>query len=503
MLIRHPTIYLDHTGASTHALLVREGRIAAVGDDAIHGAESTDEVIRPDATCLFPALGDAHVHLWGLGLRAGTVDLRGLGADEALDRLADAVPQTEGWVFGINLDEHNFEDGRRITRRDLDELFPDHPVCIHRVDRHAMWVNSAALERADFRQNWEFSDGGRIERDEHGEPTGYLVDAAMEPIADAIPAPGLAEDRRVFFESARKFRNFGVAFCTVARSSTTHLSMLSELADSDQLPLAIDVLIDGMDDGLDEWVERGPRIGDDLRVAGIKFYADGALGSAGAHLLSEYKSGGKGVKIHPEGFLRRRIPELMDSGWQIAVHAIGDAACREVLDAFEATDADDRRRLRPRVEHAQMVAPKDCPRFAELDVIASIQPIHLRSDAPWAPQMLDGEQLDRLFPWRRLLPAPLAGGSDYPIDDPNPWHGIATAMTRRGADGEPFRPDQALDRREALSLYTAGAAYASHRESDLGALHPGFRAACIALDTDPFQAAPDDIRATEASILID
>lgn len=498
MLIRHPQIYLDASGDNTDALLVRDGRIRATGDKARHGANSDDETIRPDGTCLFPALGDAHTHLWGLDLRAGTVDLRGLDADAALMVLADADPGPRGWIFGANLDEHNFSAGTRVTRRQLDDLYPRTPVCIHRVDRHAVWVNTAALERTDFQSRYTPTGGGRVERDDQGKPAGRLVDDAVDTFFEAVPDPGPVEDRAAAIESANRLHDHGIGFCTVAYCPTSHLSVVRQLTDSDEFPLALDVLVEGTDDDFDAWLQEGPTDEEDLRIAGVKFFADGALGSQGARLLEPYRSGDRGLKMHSDGYLERRIPKLMQQGLQVAVHAIGDAATREVLDAFEAVPDSIRRRLRPRLEHAQMVAPDDIPRFAALDVIASIQPIHLRSDAPWADEHLNDEQLERLFNWRSLSATTLAAGSDYPIDDPNPWHGIATALTRRGSDGRPFRPEEALTRSEILEAYTRGAARASHREQDFGSLHPGRRAGVIALDTDPFEASPDEIWETAA-----
>ena len=503
MLILHPTIYLDSAGAATDALLLRDGKVVAVGDSARQAAGAEDKRVRPDGVCVMPALADAHIHLYGLGLRAGTVDLRGLDADDALTAMADAEAQTEGWIFGTNLDDNQFSPDQRVTRADLDRLFPDNPVCIHRVDRHAVWANTAALERARFDEVYTPSAEGRAQRDADGELTGLLVDAAMEPLLSTIPEPGQAETRAVFGESIAMLHAFGIGFCTIARSEVRHLGMVQTAVQNGEIPVALDVLVDGMDRDLDAILEAGPVVDHErgFRMAGIKFFSDGALGSAGAHLLEPYRQGGLGLPIHDEGFLRRRIPELMTLGWQVAVHAIGDAANRRVLDAFEEVPAQVRRQLRPRIEHAQMVTAKDCPRFAELTVIASIQPIHLRSDAPWAPQRLSEAQLERLFPWRDLLPTPLAAGSDYPIDDPNPWHGIATALTRQGYDGEPFRPEQALTRQEIIAAYTSGAAFASHREAQFGALHPGFHATAIVVDVDPFQAPAEDIWDAKATHL--
>ncbi len=498
MLIFHPHIYLNAAGDTTDALLVRQGRVVATGDDARAGATSRDPVLRPDGACLFPALGEAHIHLWGLGLRSGSVDLRGLHAGALLDTLQDQSPGPSGWIFGHNWDEHHFQPDRPLTLARLDALFPDTPVCLRRVDGHALWVNTAALNQTDFLSRYHPTPGGLVERAPDGTLTGRLVDAAMEPLLERVPHPTEAEDRLVCKRTLSTLRSHGVAFCTLAFCPTDRVSMLTSLARDADTDVFVDALVDAEDRDLETFLDRTtPGLvvpgASGLRVGGIKFFADGAMGSAGAHLLEDYRTGGRGLRLYEEGALKRRIPALMKRGWQVAVHAIGDAAAREVLDAFAAAPASLREALRPRLEHAQIVAPDDAPRFAALQVIASIQPIHLRSDAPWAARRLHPHQLDRLFAYRRLLPAVLAGGSDYPIDDINPWHGIATAVSRQGADGVPFRPEEALTVSEALQAYTEGAAFAAHLEEDFGSLTPGHRAAIIALSDDPFSSSPQKI----------
>ena len=497
MLLLHPRIYLDATGACTDALLIRDGRVVAIGKEAkaaVGDSSAVGEPVhKPQGACLFPALGEAHIHLWGLGLRGGSVDLRGMDVDAIIEALKDAQPQTDGWIFGTNWDEHNFSAHQDLSRERLDELFPDNPLCLRRVDGHAFWVNTAALQRCRFHQNYQPGDGGFAEVDAQGQLTGKLVDLAMEPVIDALPQPDIEEDREVFLKTCQTLRDQGIAFCTLAFCPVDRLDMLKELSADQKIPLHVDVLVDGMDPDLDEVLSEGPFHGENLRIGGVKVFADGAMGSAGAHLLTPYRTGGRGMRIHPEGFLARRIPELMQQGWQVAVHAIGDAAAREVLDAFENVPSELRKKLRPRLEHAQIVDPRDSPRFDELDVIASIQPIHLRSDAPWAARRLHPEQLQNLFPWRSLLPATLCAGSDYPIDDLNPWHGISTAMTRKGSDGVAFRPEDALNLSEILAAYTTGAAFAAHCEDDFGTLHPGARAEFAILAVDLFEATPEEI----------
>jgi hypothetical protein len=215
-------------------------------------------------------------------------------------------------------------------------------------------------------------------------------------------------------------------------------------------------------------------------------------------LLDGYPDGSSGVSIIEPDALAARARTLSAKGWQVATHAIGDLGARHVLDAYETIPEAQRNDLRPRLEHAQMLHDDDLGRLSELGVIASIQPIHMRSDVAWADRVLPEAQLRRLFRWGDLAThTALAAGSDYPIEDPNPWHGIATAMSRRDARGRGFHPEQALTVEGALAAYTTGAAYAAHTEGQSGQLRPGFDADVIALDRDPFESTPDEIWETE------
>jgi predicted amidohydrolase YtcJ len=514
MLIKHPTIYLDAAGRTTDALLIRDGHVQAVGEQAVERRERDERVVEPEAACLFPALADAHCHLWGVGLRAGSVDLSGTRSTaEMYERLRahDMSTSPTDWALGYGWDEHNWPDGERLERDELDKIFGDTPVCFHRVDRHAIVVNSSALRRAGLDDTYEPTQGGRVMRDEHGKLTGVLIDQAMKPVLDAIPGPSEDEDRQVFLRTAREFLGHGITCAHMALTSVDRLAMLREMAAQDELPVRVYTIVDASDARLSEVLDIGP-IHDPqgwLSIGALKFFADGALGSQGAHLLEPYalaaneptdneptnnKQGGHGLVMTDPTELSRNIAALMDDGWQVAVHAIGDAGARHVIDAFDAVPERTRARLRPRLEHAQMLTDRDCERLGGLSAIASIQPIHLRSDGAWADQILSDTQLDRLYPWPQLVKnATLAAGSDYPIEDCNPWHGIATAMTRKTTSGEAFFGEKRLPREQILEAYTAGAAFAAHWEGVMGQLDEGFVADVIALDRDPFEVTADEM----------
>lgn len=504
MLFLHPKIFLAadpiHT---TDALLVENGRITAIGAEAKQ-LGGHHEIVKPGGVCLFPALADAHVHLWGLGIRAGTVDLRGMSVSEIYEALEAAERHSSGWLLGVNWDENIWTDGSQLQISELDRRFPNTPVYLRRVDFHALQVNSKALEIAQIGPTYDCGSDGRVGRDSAGNLSGLLIDKAMEPINRITPALTAAEDRAVFEETATMLKQFGIASAHMAWVSVERLSMLQEMHAEKSLPIRVYAMIDGLDDALPEVLARGPLHDGDgwLSMRALKFFADGALGSRGARLLEPYLDGSYGIQIHGDNELAARTKLLMESGWQVAIHAIGDYAVREVLDAFQTVNAQVRKKLRPRLEHAQMVSPEDCIRFETLQTIASIQPAHLRSDVVWVNESLRQDQISRLFPWRQLAPyTTFAAGSDYPIDDPNPWHGISAAIMRRDANGCEFSVDQALTRREILGAYTRGAAFAAHWDGILGELRPGFAADIIALDRDPFTETGRSIGETKVEAM--
>ncbi len=508
MIVLHPRIYTRAAhGVLTDALLVRDGRVVATGDDARAAQTPADRVLTPEGACVFPALADAHIHLWGLGMRPDTLDL---GAARSPDDVYAAVRdeaarRPEGWIIGFGWDENLWEGGGRLEAAALEEAVPGRLVSLKRVDHHALFASPAALVAAGIfpaspGAPHEGGASGHVARDADGQPTGLLVDDAMRPVRDAIPPVTEADDERLLFDHAARLRGLGIASAHMAYASVASVGMLDRLIAEGRLPMRISVMIDAHDPHLDALLEAGPRLDPDARcsVASIKFFADGAMGSRGALMLEDYVGGGRGLAVVGAEELAARVPELAAAGWQVATHAIGDAAARAVLDAYSLCAPTDRAATRPRVEHAQIMTSEDVARLGALGILASIQPIHMRSDAPWAAQALHPHQLERLFSFADLgAVAALSGGSDYPIDDPNPWRGIHAAVTRLGADGRVFRADQALTRAQALHAYTLGAAHAARWEDRLGALEPGFEADLIALSHDPLECPDDDLPAIE------
>ncbi|MEC9398478.1 MAG: amidohydrolase [Myxococcota bacterium] len=499
-LLLHPCIYLDAAGNRTDALLVRDGVVTATGDDARaqHDA-SREPVIEPPGACLFPALADAHIHLWGLGQRVGLIALQHTRTPaEILDVLA-AHPRDaslSGWIEGHGWDQHRWPDDQNLTRAMLDEVCPDVPVCLYRVDHHAALVNSAALRAAGVDRSVQDPEGGRFGRTADGDLDGLLVDDAISKVTKHIPPEDEEELAQIYSERAMMLRSFGITCAHMAWTSVRGARMTRSLHERAELPIRTVCMVDCRDEELDELLDEGPWRDEQatLSIACIKFFADGAMGSRGALMETPYRDGSTGIAVTSARELSERIPDLMRRGWQVAAHAIGDLGGKNVLDAYELAGEVARRDTRPRLEHAQIVRAADFERYEELGVIASMQPIHFYSDGSWASRVIDDDQLSRLYCWRTLDERTvLAGGSDFPIDDPNPWHGIATFLTRTHAGDKQFHPEQAISLEAALAAYTTGAAFAAHWEDRLGKLEVGFQADVIALDRDPFTASAEQI----------
>lgn len=486
-LVQHDTIYLDASGHATHALLIGDGRILAIGQEAIERAVKKEiPTIRPQGACLFPALTDAHAHPWGLAQRAGVVDLSAAhSTTEVYARLRAARPSPNGWIVGSRWDQHDWEDTHMLDLPTLDALWPNTPTLLYRTDYHAVWCNSLALKKAGYSQ------------DDITQSQGLLVDEHMTRAIRALGPTTPEDDKQTFTRHAASLRAMGVGGVHQAFMRVRDVAMLDTWLRDDLLNVRVYGMIDAHDDDLQTILDQGPRHDPNARLSlrTIKFFADGALGSQGALLHEPYSGSNQtGQAVTSAHELRTRIPELAQAGWQVACHAIGDRAATHVLDAYAACTPHARQHTRPRLEHAQMMRVEDIQRMKALGVIPSIQPIHFHSDMPWVHQHLSDAQLERLFRWADLQGgAPLCAGSDFPIDDPNPWHAMATAMTRRARDGQQYAPEHALTRKAILAAYTSGAAWAAHWERDLGHLRVGACADWIALSTDPFEATPQQL----------
>ncbi|TQM17664.1 hypothetical protein FB548_1049 [Pseudoxanthomonas sp. 3HH-4] len=479
------------------------GRVLAVGDAKALLARYPDAK-RIDATgkTVIPGLIDAHGHVMGLGyalMRVDLVDARDKA--EVIVRLRAYEKQLppNAWLLGSGWDQNDWPEKAFPTAADLDAAFPERPVWLERVDGHAGWANSAALRAAAAKAvrplegDWQ-PDGGRIERIE-GKPSGVFVDAAMSLVHAVVPAPDTAYRRQALEKALQAAVRNGLTGVHDMGVSREDLALMVQFADEQRLPLRIDAYADGDGAALADLCARGlyGHAGGRLQMRGVKLYADGALGSRGAALLEDYSDdpGNRGLLVTEPGALEAAMRKAHGCGVQVATHAIGDRGNRLVLDAYQRVlGGTAKMDHRWRIEHAQVVAPEEFPRFAELGVIASMQPTHATSDMPWAQDRLGPVRIKGAYAWQRMQAngVKLALGSDFPVESVDPRRGLHAAVTRQDVHDHPaggWRAAERLSAAEALRGFTADAAWAAHDERDVGRLAPGFRADFVVLDEDP------------------
>lgn len=490
---------VDDARPAAEALAVVDGRIAAVGSSSeVFEAHPDLERISAGGRTVVPGFIDAHAHLMDLGIEQMEVDLRGT---ESVDAAVERIRQYRGanpdqaWITGRGWNQELWPDPVFPTRADLDEAFPDVPIWVERVDGHAGWANTAALEAAGFEEimNADDTEGGAVIRNDEGEPTGVFVDEAMSLIKNALPERDDAWFDRALELALQKTASVGLTGVHDAgdKVNVETIDRYKRFIDEGRFPLRVYAMI-GWEypDAVDQYCnDHLIGYGGRLTVRSVKMYVDGALGSRGAALIEDYSDdpGNRGLVKMDRDSLAASTERALECGYQVNSHAIGDRANRIALDVYEAADvsADDRHRI----EHAQIVHPDDIPRFMELGVIAAMQPTHATSDLNMAEDRVGPDRIRGGYAWRSFLDqgTPLAFGSDFAVEKPDPLLGFFAAVTRQTEDLFPeggWYPEQSLTRAEALHAFTMGAAYASFQEDELGSLSPGKRADFTVLSHD-------------------
>lgn len=481
------------------------GRILAVGDAAALAKQYPDaRRLDVGKATVVPGLIDAHAHVGGLGFAMMGADLVGTANKaEILARLkAKAAALKPGeWLLGNGWDQNDWPEQAFPTAAELDAAFPDRPVWLSRVDGHAGWANSAAMRAVSrgLSGAWQ-PDGGAIHRDAAGKPTGIFIDNAMLLIESARPAPDEATSERALELGMQAAVEHGLTGVHDAGITLDELHRYQRLADRGAMPLRVYTMADGNNAALESLCANGlyRHPSGRLQMRAVKLYADGALGSRGAALLEDYSDdhGNRGLLLMTPEQLATAAAKAKRCGVQVATHAIGDRGNRLTLDTYEkALGADAAGDHRWRVEHAQILALDDIPRFARMHVIASMQPTHATSDMPWAQERLGPQRIAGAYAWRQLRDsgARLALGSDFPVESVDPRLGLYSAVSRADGDGKPaggWLPDEKLTAYEALRGFTLDAAYAGFGENELGSLEAGKRADFVVLAEDPL-AVPD------------
>ncbi len=503
----------DPAQPQAEALAVRGDRILMVGSDAAL-LEAYPDAERRDAggRAVIPGLIDAHAHLMGQGLAMLQVDLVGTASKAEILERAQAFAATlpEGaWLTGRGWDQNDWPEKTFPTRADLDAAFPTRPVWLRRIDGHAAWANTAALRAVGLEKRDAMDDpeGGKIVRDEAGDPTGVFVDAAMDIVGAVVPPQSPAALAQALQLAIGEAKRYGLTGIHDAGVGLEEVAGYRQAIDAGQFDLRVYALIGGRGETFDHFCENGPLLdyGGKLTVRAVKFYIDGALGSRGAALLEDYSDdpGNQGLLMRTPDTFTDDVRRALECGFQVNTHAIGDRGNRVTLDAYEAAMQQAGRTLgRHRIEHAQIVALNDIPRFAALGVIASMQPTHATSDMYWAEDRVGPDRAQGAYAWRKFLDAGarLAFGSDFPVEQVNPLLGFYAAVTRQDAKGWPeggWLPEERLTREEALRAFTLDAAYAAFQENELGSLTPGKLADFAILSRDIMTIPPEEILETK------
>lgn len=498
-----------HTGVenapAAEAVIVQGGRIAWVGRRADAPQTPADmTVIDLKGASLYPGFTDGHGHLAGIGARELTLNLEGAASiAEAMARLsAWAEANPEGPITGRGWIETHWPEGRMLERTDLDAAAPGRVVLLGRSDGHALVASTAALEAAGITAATEAPFGGDILTDEAGTPNGLLIDAAMALVDDLRPADSEAFRRQTYEAGFEVYARYGWTGIHSMSVPIADVPLMEAMAEAGEAPLRVYNSI--TPEGAEALFVSGPRAVADGRVItrAIKLYADGALGSRGAALFQPYADA-----AHTSGLMQMTDEDALPlyraalrNGVQITTHAIGDRGNAQVLDWYAEVlgEAEAGADPRWRIEHAQVLRPADFARFHDIPVIASMQPSHAIGDLHFAPDRLGDARLDGAYAWRSLMDAgvTVVGGTDAPVERGDPLIEFYAAVARRdlnGFQGPNWRPDEAVDRADALRMFTLGPAYASFREDELGTIEVGKRADFTVFDIDLMTVPAEDI----------
>ncbi|KIG14128.1 hypothetical protein DB30_07124 [Enhygromyxa salina] len=480
-------------------MLIRDGAILAVASFAELEQRGADQVLDWRDSTVIPGLTDAHAHLLGLGQTAEIVDLRGATSiDEILARLREQAPAS-GWILGRGWDQ-NLWGGAMPSAAQLDAAFPDRPVWLRRVDGHAGWANSVVMQLTGIVAGTPNPEGGEILRDptNASAATGVLIDAAMDVVP--VPAPSPADIERWLAAACSHAASLGLTGVHEMGLDSVAHAAFTKLAANHALPLRVHGYASESwwTAGLNGLTRARVAPSDRYALAGVKLYVDGALGSRGAALIKPYadRPDHSGALMHEPQQFAALVSAILERGFQVASHAIGDLGNRTIINAYAtALGARPTPEHRLRVEHAQVLDLAEIPRMAELGLIASMQPTHATSDMPWAPARLGEDRLAGAYAWQRMLNAGvrLALGSDFPVERPSPLLGLYAAVTRQDPSGQPsggWLPDQRLSIAQAIDGFTHGAAFAAHRDDHLGMIAPGYRADLTCLRGDPYTVQP-------------
>lgn len=536
---------LDDKNSVFEAVAVKDGLIYDLGlSEELLRKYPQAEKIDLKNSIMLPGFIDAHGHITGYGENLLQIDLVGTNSQEEIAELVNKkAKQVEKgkWILGVGWDQNDWKDKSWPDHRILDNSAPDHPVALTRIDGHALWVNKKALELAGINKSTPNPDGGEIKKDKNGNPTGVLIDNAMNLIYKVIPPPTEDELINTVLVSARNLIKYGITSVHDMGVGERTIQVYKKLADDGLLPIRIHAYVDGIGETWKKYLQEGKLVGygnNFVNVDGIKLFVDGAMGSRGALMSEPYQDdpGNYGLLLLSEDEIYKVTKDALKKGLQVATHAIGDSGNFIVLNAYEkAINELNPADHRFRIEHVQVIKPEDAKRLANLKVIPSMQPVHATSDMPWAEARLGPERVKWSYALRMVLNESkmIAGGSDFPVENPSVLEGIYAAITRQDKNGLPrnakdvetlvkekkwviskegitnpanfengWYPDQKLTIDEAVKCFTKWAAYAVFEENKKGTIEIGKWADFTVLDKDIFKIEPKEILNTNVVMTV-
>jgi len=481
-----------------------DGRIVATAGEELIADYADAEVIDGTGLFVLPGLTDGHGHVSSQGFLNVELNVTGSESlEEAVERIAafDKANPGSGWIKGRGWNQVLWPVKEFPTAAAVDAVVPSRPVWLRRIDGHAGWANSKALELAGINDDTPDPVGGKIIRDDNGEATGTLIDNAMGLVSSQVPSSSKDDYRQAFLAAFRELTSLGLTSIHDAGIGINEAEVYMSMADNGEMSMRIYAMMWEAGENLDAIGK--PIIGygnDRLDIRSVKLMSDGALGSRGAAMIDPYEDDteNRGLRMYTQAEVNAKVRKANDMGFQVGIHAIGDFGNRQSLDAFEQSQGGVPSPLRNRVEHSQIITLEDIPRFAELGVIASMQATHATSDMNMAEDRIGAERLKGAYAWRKLLDsgAVLANGSDFPVELANPMHGMYASVARKSRAGLPedgWHIEEGLTREETLHSFTLAAAYAALQEDRLGSLEPGKWADFIVVDRDFFEIPESEI----------
>lgn len=495
---------VDEAFSVASALVVKDGRILAVGEsDQLQGKYAAARTVDAGCKVIIPGLIDAHCHFYNLGLKQQQVDLTGTRSfGEVLGKVATFYGDREpDFIFGRGWDQNDWEVKEFPDRSELDQLYPEIPVVLERIDGHAYLVNQKVLDLAGIGQQ-TVAEGGEIIKT-GGMPSGILIDGPMALVNAIIPRPG--QDRRIqaILDAEKICLDYGLTTVNDAGLDPETIALIDSLQQAGSVQIRVYAMVSAVPEYLDYYLEKGPLKTDRLNVRSFKVYADGALGSRGAALKEPYtdQPGHFGTMVTPVEDIRDLAQRLAGSGFQMNTHAIGDSANAVVLRVYNKA-LENKPGRRWKVEHAQVVSPGETAIFSN-GIIPSVQPTHATSDMYWAGDRLGPQREKNAYAYKTLLKSAgrIALGTDFPVEEVNPFLTFYAAVGRQDTEGYPdggYRFKEALSREEALRGMTIWAAWSNFEEEEKGSLEAGKWADFVILNEDLMQVPLEDLPALMA-----